>query len=232
VNTRVRLVTANLARDGGADPAAFVRLIEDLAADVVAVQELGRGQAVALAAALPFGRLEPGWAGGRLGLARRSPGPVTRVPLPSRDGYATEVRLVRGDGRAERVEILNVHIVAPHLSPPWRTFRRRRAQVRALGTYLETAPKRPRVLVGDLNATPLWPVYRSLTRRLRDAALEASRDNRSRPAPTWGPWPGAPRLLRIDHALVNGLAVHAVRVVPVAGSDHSALVVDLSLPEL
>jgi endonuclease/exonuclease/phosphatase family metal-dependent hydrolase len=232
VSTRVRLVTANLALDGGADPAAFARLVEDLAADVVAVQELGWAQAAALAAVLPFGRLEPGRAGGRLGIARRSPGRVTRVPLPSRDGYATDLGLVRRDGREELVEIINVHIVAPHLSPPWRTFSRRRAQLRALDSHLKTVPNQARVLVGDLNATPLWPVYRTLTRRLRDAALEASRDNGSRPAPTWGPWPGAPRLLRIDHALVSGLAVHAVRVVPVAGSDHSALVVDLSLPEL
>lgn len=85
VSARVRLVTANLARDRGADADAFARPVKDLHADVAAVQELGRAQALALAAVLPFGRLEPGRTGGRLGIARRSPGPVTRIPLPPRD---------------------------------------------------------------------------------------------------------------------------------------------------
>jgi endonuclease/exonuclease/phosphatase family metal-dependent hydrolase len=232
VSARFRLVIANLALDRGADPDAFARLVKDLEADVVAVQELGRVQAAALATVLPFGRLEPGRVGGRLGIARRSPGSVTRIPLPPRDGYATQLGLIRGDGREELVEILNVHIVAPHLLPPWRSFPQRRAQLRALEAHLEMVPKRPRVLAGDLNTTPLWPAYRTLTRGLRDAAVEASRSNGARPARTWGPWRGAPRFLRIDHALVSGLAVHAARVLPVAGSDHGALVVDLSLPEV
>lgn len=140
--------------------------------------------------------------------------------------------MIRGDGREELVEILNVHIVAPHLWPPWRTLPHRGTQLRALEFHLETVPNRPRVLAGDLNATPLWPVYRALTRRLRDAAVEASRNNGGRPARTWRPWRGAPHLLRIDHVLVGGLVVHAARVIPVAGSDHGGLVVDLSLPEL
>lgn len=231
MSARFRLVTANLALDRGADPAAFARLVQDLGADVVAVQELGWRQAAALAAVLPFGRLEPTREGGRMGIARRSPGPVSRIPLPPRDAYATELILVARDGREAPVEILNVHILAPQMQPPWWALAGRRAQLHGLEAHLAATPDRPRVLVGDLNATPLWPVYRRLTRRLRDAAGEAARGNGGRAARTWGPWPGSPRLLRIDHALVSGLAVHAARVVPVPGSDHSALVVDLSLPE-
>jgi len=228
--SRFRLVTANLARDRGADPGAFARLVEDLGADVVAVQELGRAQAAVLAAVLPFGRLEPRDDYRGMGIARRSPGPVARIPLPPRDAYATDLELVGPDGRSAVVEILNVHILAPHLQPPWRALAGRRAQLRGLEARLAATPDRPRVLVGDLNSTPLWPVYRRLTRRLRDAAGEAARGNGGRPARTWGPWPGSPRLLRIDHALVSGLTVHAVRVVAVPGSDHSAVVVDLGLP--
>ncbi len=230
MSARFRLVTANLALDRGADPAVFARLVQDLEADVVAVQELGRAQAAALAAVLPFGRLDPTRAGGRMGIARRSPGPVSRVPLPPRDAYATELILVGPDGREALVEVLNVHILAPHLQPPWWALAGRRAQLRGLEAYVDATSGRRRVLVGDLNSTPLWPLYRRLSRRFLDAACEAARRN-GRPARTWGPWPGSPRLLRIDHALVSGLAVHAARVVPVPGSDHSALVVDLSLPE-
>lgn len=228
MTARLRVLSANLARDGGADPAAFASLVREFDPQVVAVQELGRAQAIALATVLPFGRLEPGRRGGRLGIARRSPGPVIRIPLNARDAYSTEVRLLRRDGRHELVEILNVHILAPQRFPPWRRW----AQLSALEAYLDAAPERPRVLIGDLNATPLWPVYRRLTRQLRDAARELCRGSRRRPACTWGPWPGSPRLLRIDHALVGRLAVDALRVIPVKGSDHSALLVDLSLPDV
>jgi endonuclease/exonuclease/phosphatase family metal-dependent hydrolase len=231
VSARFRLVTANLARDRGADPRAFARLVEHFEPDVVAVQELGRAQAAALAAVLPFGKLEPSYDYSGMGIARRSPGPVARLPLPPRGAYTTDLELVRPDGRTEVVEILNVHILGPHLQPPWWALAGRRAQLRGLEAHLTATPDRRRVLVGDLNSTPLWPVYRRLTRRLRDAAGEAARGNGGRPARTWGPWPGSPRLLRIDHALMSGLAVHAARVVAVPGSDHSALVVDLSLPE-
>ena len=85
--------------------------------------------------------------------------------------------------------------------------------------------------MGDLNATPLWPVYRRLTRRLQDGAWDRRARQRRAARADVGPWPGAPRLLRIDHVLVRGVTVSAVRVVDLPGSDHSALVVDLTLPD-
>ena len=86
------------------------------------------------------------------------------------------------------------------------------------------------MLVGDLNATPVWPVYRHLAARLTDAAVAASRRHGRPTQRTWGPWPGSPRLFRIDHALVHGVAVDDVRVLPLPGGDHCALVVDLAVP--
>lgn len=230
MGTRFRVLTANLWRGRGAHPTAFARLVEDLEVDVVAVQELGRPQAAALAAVLPFGRLDPGRENGEMGIARRSPGPVSRIPLAYRSAYATELSLTGTDGGSAAVEIISVHIVGPHLQPTWWALATRRSQLRGLEAHLAATPDRPRVIVGDFNSTPLWPLYRRLVRRFRDAACEAAAGNGGRPARTWGPWPGSPRLLRIDHALVSGLAVHAARVVPVPGSDHSALVVDLALP--
>jgi endonuclease/exonuclease/phosphatase family metal-dependent hydrolase len=193
---------------------------------VVAVQELAPLQAEALAAVLPFGRLDPAENYRGMGIARRSPGEVTRLPLEYRDAYVTEVELA-----SARVEIVNVHVLAPHAGLPWQALAVRRAQVRGLEAHLAASPDRCRVLIGDFNATPLWPVYRRLTRRLQDGAREAVRGNGARPARTWGPWPGAPRLLRIDHVLVCGVTVSAVRVVDLPGSDHSALVADLTLPD-
>ena len=222
---RFRLVTANLL-NGRADPAAFARLVQALGADVVAVQELTAPQADALAGVLSFGRLEPAPDHSGMGIALRRPGNVTRMPLARRAACIAECTLDAVPGAA--VEILNVHIVAPHLLPTWRTFALRRRQVVALERYLDATPRPHRAIVGDLNSPPAWPLYRRLARRFRDAAVEAARQNGHRPGRTWGPWPGAPRLFRIDHVLVAGLAVHEARVVPLPGSDHSAVVVDLA----
>jgi endonuclease/exonuclease/phosphatase (EEP) superfamily protein YafD len=230
VRGRIRLVTANLF-NGRADAAAFARLVERLEADVVAVQEVTRAQADALGRALPFGKLEPAANHMGMGIALRYPASVSRLPLPRRGAFVAELV---GPGWPEApgaVEIVNIHIVAPHLPPPWRTLAQRHGQLRALEAYLDAAPRRPRALVGDLNATPLWPVYRRLAARFADAARLAARQDGGRAGRTWGPWAAGPRLLRIDHVLVAGLAVGSAQVTPIAGSDHSALVVDLALPE-
>jgi endonuclease/exonuclease/phosphatase (EEP) superfamily protein YafD len=63
-----------------------------------------------------------------------------------------------------------------------------------------------------------------------DAVGGASRRIGRRPGRTWGPWSGSMRLLRIDHVLVQGLVATETRVLPLRGSDHSALVADLGLP--
>jgi endonuclease/exonuclease/phosphatase family metal-dependent hydrolase len=223
----LRVLTANLL-NGGADPRAFARLVETVAADVVAVQELTPEQAGILATVMPFGTLEPLRNHMGMGIALRRPGTVSRVPLPHRSAFAAEVEIEGSPGRP--VEILNVHMAAPHKPPPWWALPYRRRQLRALEAYLDGAPRPHRALAGDLNSTPLWPLYRRLAGRFRDAAVEAAALDGGRTARTWGPWPGAPRLLRIDHVLVAGLDVLGARVVSIAGSDHSALVVDLALP--
>ena len=84
-------------------------------------------------------------------------------------------------------------------------------------------------MVGDFNATPIWPAYRALASHLDDAARLHAEATRQRPARTWGPWYGAPRLLRIDHAFLRGLSVDRFEVVEVAGSDHSGVLTDLQL---
>lgn len=222
----LRVLSANLW-NGRADPAAFAELVDELQADAVAVQELSERQAVALARVAPYGRLEPRNDFLGMGVALRRPGSVRRLGLPYRDAWVAEVR---ANGATDEIEIINVHVQAPHSPPTVRCFLNRRGQVRGLERHLEAAPSRPRVLIGDLNATPLWPAYRRLRARLIDAAVAAAEQNSHRPQATWGPWPSAPRLLRIDHALVSGLVVKQFRVLPVLGADHSAIVVDLALP--
>ena len=218
----IRIISANLA-SGHADAWSFARLAHALGADVVAVQELATTQAEALASVFPFGRLEV--RPDRMGVALRQPGCVRRIALAGRSAYTSEVT---ADASGELITVVNAHIIAPHVGLPWKIAAVRRRQIHGLETYLRSAP-RPLVLVGDLNSTPLWPAYRRLSSTLTDAAVEAARLERRRPCRTWGLRYG-PRLFRIDHALVAGVIVEKVQVLPIAGSDHCAVVVDVRRP--
>jgi endonuclease/exonuclease/phosphatase family metal-dependent hydrolase len=223
----LRIVSANLRR-GRADGEAFARLVASLQADVVAVQELVRGHADALARVLPWGLLAPARDYSGMGIALARPGVVTRLQLPCRDAYVAALQSGARDGGGP-IEVINVHLMAPHLPPVWRTLWVRRAQIRGILAHLDAFPARRRALVGDLNSTPIWPAYRRLARRLSDGALAVARQRGARPLRTWGPGPAAPRLLRIDHVLLDGLAARDVRIVPVPGSDHHAVVADLDV---
>jgi endonuclease/exonuclease/phosphatase (EEP) superfamily protein YafD len=161
-----------------------------------------------------------------MGIALRSPGGERRLQLPYRSAFVAELAWPEDE---EPVEVLNLHLAAPHVHPILQRFWDRRGQLRDVIAHVHATPRRRRVLAGDLNATPLWPAYRRLRGHFIDAVEEAARRSGHRPERTWGPWSGSARLLRIDHVLVRGLAAATTRVLPLRGSDHSALVADLRL---
>jgi vancomycin resistance protein VanJ len=222
----LRILSANLC-NGLAHADAFADLLEAVEPDVVTVQELAPDQAEALARVLPFGKLEPARDHNGMGIALRAPGSVRSLRLPYRSAFLAELDGFEHD---EPLEILNVHLAAPHVRPVVQRVKDRRGQVREILAYLDATPRRRRVLAGDLNATPLWPAYRRLRSRFDDAAAQAARRIGRQPGRTWGPWSGSLRLLRIDHVLVRGLVATESRVLHLRGSDHSALVADLALP--
>jgi vancomycin resistance protein VanJ len=219
----LRVLSANLA-NGLADADAFADLVEAHEADVVLVQELAPAQAEALARSLPFGKLEPARDHRGMGIALREPGSVRRLHLPYRSAFVAEVPRAMEE---EPVEVVNLHLAAPHVHPVVQRLRDRRKQLDLVLEHLDATPRPRRVLGGDLNATPLWPAYRRLRARFDDAAVDAARRIGRRPGATWGPWAGSVRLLRIDHVLVRGLVARETRVLPLRGSDHSALLADL-----
>jgi vancomycin resistance protein VanJ len=219
----LRILSANLA-NGRADADAFGDLVESVEPDVVVVQELAPPQAEVLGRVLPFGKLDPARDHHGMGIALRAPGSVRALRLPYRSAFVAELPRPDDD---EVVEVLNLHLAAPHVHPVTQRFRDRRGQLRDMLAYLDTASSRRRVLAGDLNSTPLWPAYRRLRSRFDDAAVEAARRIGRRPGRTWGPWSGSVRLLRIDHILVRGFVATETRVLPIRGSDHSALFAEL-----
>ncbi len=227
----IRLLTANLLH-GRAHPAAFARLLEERAVDVVALQELDPDQAAAVAEVLPFGKLEPSAVDfNGMGIALRRPAEVNRLPLPVRAARVAALSPGEWPELREPLEILNVHIQAPHSGWPWATLALRRRQVEGVTSYLSATPSGHRVVMGDFNSTPLWPAYRRLRRFAEDVVASHGARTGTRPRRTWGPWPGAPRLLRIDHVLAVGPRVLHAETVEIEGSDHHGVLLDVAAPD-
>jgi len=201
--------------------------------DVACVQELSPEQAGPLAAVLPHGSLEPARDFTGMGIALRQPAEVGHLPLRYRPLRSARLDPKDWPGLADPVAVWNVHVRAPHGFPQHVAWRTRRAQLSGLLRHMgSAAADRRLVLVGDFNATPIWPLYRRVAREIDDVALAVARRHGRRPARTWGPlWRRAPRmrLLRIDHAFARGVEVSRVRSFHVPGSDHDALCVDVAL---
>jgi endonuclease/exonuclease/phosphatase family metal-dependent hydrolase len=227
VGVHLRILSANLYR-GRADPEAFAALVRDFGADVVAVQELGPSQAEALADVLPHGLLEPDEGYSGMGIAARRPAATTRVPRVERNARVARLEPCDWPELPRGVEIVNVHITAPHEYPFWLQPFRRRTQLEAVLSHVAGNPELPRAVVGDFNATPLWPVYRRFAVHLEDVVRNYARARGERPGRTWPRVPGGP-LIRIDHCFASGLSAEHVETFVVPGSDHLALGVDLSV---
>jgi endonuclease/exonuclease/phosphatase family metal-dependent hydrolase len=228
----IRILSANL-KNGGADPEAFANLVTALSIDVMAVQEVTFEQAEPLSRLFDYGEIVPDDHNVGRGLLCRHPVNISRFKMMW--GFGQTVRLECADWNqlGGPVEITNLHIAAPHMRTPRPGPVLRWHQSRELDAYLErsdrgASPAPARLLVGDFNATPAWPWYRRMAKRFSDAAVEFAAKRQAPTQPTWGPRPGGPKLLRIDHGFTRGLCVEGFEVLEVVGSDHSALVIDLA----
>lgn len=227
----LRLVSANLWNDG-ADPEAFADLVRTSGAHVACVQELGFGQAEALARVLPHGELEPHDRHLGMGIASARPCRLRRIPLPCRDARVLSLTPDAWPELGTAVELINVHVMGLHGRPLLAANRERRHQLRGLLAHLDASPDAAQLLVGDLNATVWMPVYRRLASRLEDAAHALAARRRARPERTWAPVAGWAPWLRIDHVLSRRVRVESIRVMPIPGGDHRALVIDFAAPDV
>ena len=225
----IRILTANL-ESGGADPAALEALLRRHAPDVACLKELGPAQAEAVTSVLPHGRLEPALDHCGMGIALHRDVEVGRIAMPYR--AARVVRLEPGEWPTleDTVEIVNLHVMAPTKFPYWEQPATRSAQVQGLLAHVRASDVERRVLVGDLNATPVWPVYREIARHFEDAAHSHARLEGRRPARTWPAWSWLReyRLLRIDHCFTQAVQISRVERLSVPGSDHDALCIDVA----
>ena len=231
----LRVVSANL-RNGQVDPEGFAELVTAMQADIVAIQEAGRAHFEALVAEFPHGEFETGPANSGLGIALRRPATPGRIELVWRSARQMTLDPSDWPELQRPLDVVNVHIAPPHLyKPPLYGFVVRNQQVRALEDHFGSPPQddpasqsRATVLIGDFNATPLWPVYRRIASQFTDAAIAVAQVFGRSTEPTWSLPANTRRRLRLDHAFVRGVTPEEFQAVRVAGSDHSAIVVDIT----
>ncbi len=222
----MRLMTANLMHKNGATAQALRETLDIVKPDVLAVQELTVPLLSTIADRFSHHLLAPRPDGPGIGMAADRPVTVDEVPMPYRSGMVATLQPEDWPEFGGRVEVFNVHLANPIGRWPRSMTGVRRGQVDAIESRTESMPDR-RVLCGDLNATPLWPAYRRLLRSYRDRVVDAAASQGNRPSRTWAPLRTGPRVLRIDHILVSGVGVVSAEALPLAGSDHFVVVVDL-----
>ncbi len=219
----LRVLTANVA-NGRVSATRLVELVRRRRVDVLSLQEVTPILDAALRtegreALLPHAVANP--RGDSAGTALYSRFPLTEIeaPRPTRH-VTTAARLRLPSGSA--IEVLSVHPPAPKdeaLIAAWR---------RELGDMPPARPgTRPRLLAGDFNATFDHPEFREL---LETGYADAAERDGQGLRPTWPRDRLVPPPVVIDHVLVDDrCAVTDAEVIPMAGSDHRAVLAVLDL---
>jgi endonuclease/exonuclease/phosphatase (EEP) superfamily protein YafD len=217
----LRLMTVNLLHDRG-DSSHFASVLTEVDPDIVVTQELGPICAEVLASRYPHHHLRPapGFLG--RGIASKLDASFADIEMPGRPGAEAVVSVGR-----QSLRIAGTHLLNPIEYPWWDSVRTRRGQLDVLFDWAEAGGDQPVVVAGDFNASPRWPAYRQTTRHLDDLVADWADRVGAKTERTWGWRPGWPRMLRIDHIFGRGIQAHHVRVVPIVGSDHAAVVADL-----
>jgi endonuclease/exonuclease/phosphatase (EEP) superfamily protein YafD len=224
----VRVLTANLAL-GQADPTAVVALARDTA-DVLVVEEMTPGLAVAMSAAgldgvMPHRSIDPRKNAEGIGIWSRYPIVDSQAVI----GYQLAMRIARIQVPGV---VIATTVLAVHLAAPWvQSLQYFRDDIARFPTTLQAAARNAGsgavIVAGDLNATyDMRPFRRLLDEGYRDAAEQAGAGlTRSFPS---RPWRGP--VFGIDHVLVRNCTATGAQTVPVPGSDHRGLSTVIEIP--
>lgn len=226
---RLRTLTCNL-RSGRANADALTDLIAKESIDLVCAQELSVELAEVISTLLPYGDMSHDQIHRGNGIASRFPVEMDRIRMPKRDGWVARLSPQHWQKLPFLIEVVNVHISGPHLWPYFPRLVRRKAQLEALLEDRECRTGVPYAIFGDFNSSPIWPVYKKMSARFVDGALEAGGAELEFDG-TWPylPWLGIRGLLRIDHCFLWKLSVERTRIVEIPGSDHLGLLVDIDI---
>ncbi len=218
----LRILSINLLVDR-ADPDDLRRVIAGADPDVIATQEMGAKSAAVILETYPYGHLDPRGDFFGMGIATKHPVVVEVLALAGRSGWVARLEPDAWSDLTQSIDILDVHLVNP-VDRPWRATRdTRRRQIAQIAAFLDGRDAAS-VIIGDMNASPLWPEYRLLSGIGTDAARATGTVQR-----TWAPTTWGPRLLRIDHAFVAGARPVSTFVARVRDTDHGALIVDIEV---
>jgi endonuclease/exonuclease/phosphatase (EEP) superfamily protein YafD len=218
----LRILSINLLVDR-AVPSDLRRVIKDADPDVVCTQEMGPKTSGVVADTLPHGYLDPREGLFGMGIATRFPATVEALSLEGRTGWVARLEPGAWPDLEAPLDVYDVHLTNP-IDRPWRASRdQRRRQIAQIAGTVEQRGAAS-VVIGDMNASPAWPEYKALSEIGTDAARATGTARR-----TWSQFLSGPRLLRIDHAFVVGTRPIATSVVPVRGTDHRALIIDIEV---
>lgn len=221
MSSTLRVMTANLY-GRRVDLDALDAVLDDVDPDVIALQEVDSRALKLIAERFQHRRIEPYAPRVSSGIATRFAATFTPIDFSTRAAWSARLASTDWPDLTEDVEVVGVHFDNPVRWPYWESASARRQQVDALRSHL-AAETHPRILVGDFNATPIWPVYRSIATFMTDAAVASDSAVR-----TWGPRGIGPPLLRLDQVFVEGLTPVSTFAVKIPKSDHLALVADLA----
>jgi endonuclease/exonuclease/phosphatase family metal-dependent hydrolase len=219
----ITVMTANLYV-GRADAAALLDMVRQHSVEVLSLQELSPAMVQDLDRAgidnvLPYRLFEAQRGASGSGLASKYP--LQQTQIADAATFAQPSAIIDLPGVVDP-EVMVVH-TAPGVEPDWTA---------AWRTELAELPEadqkgRPRLLVGDFNATLDHADLRDVISR---GYADAAERRGSGMTPTWpaGIWPPP---VAIDHVLVDARSeVIDYQVYDLPGSDHRAIVTQLNLP--